>query len=392
MPHTRCPSCHSDRLESLYEVRGVPTHSCLLMETREQAIAYPTGDVTLAFCLGCGFGTNTRFDVSHNDYSTAYEEVQTCSPTFREFSGRLVEHLVRKRGMRDVDVVEIGCGKGEFLKELCEAGGNRGVGIDPSFIPGRGEFDDDGRVRFLPELYSPQRHGGLPADLVVCRHTLEHIHPTADLVRNVRASLSSTDTLVFFELPDQERVYDECAFWDVYYEHCSYFTGGSLARLFLANGFEVIDLWKDYGDQYLLIEARPLAEGKTAGHRIEENLEDMTRRARDFSQRMPGVLEAWRSRFREWAGAGKRTAIWGAGSKGVAFLTSLDVTDEVAFAIDINPRKQGCYMPGSGHAVVAPESLPATPPDVVVRMNEIYRDEVREQLAGMGLHPELLSV
>ena len=44
--------------------------------------------------------------------------------------------------------------------------------------------------------------------------------------------------MVFFELPDTERVLTEAAFWDIYYEHCSYFTPGSLARLFRRTGFE----------------------------------------------------------------------------------------------------------------------------------------------------------
>ena len=49
----------------------------------------------------------------------------------------------------------------------------------------------------------------------------------------------------------------EAAFWDVYYEHCSYFSTGSLARLFRAAKFDLLELGRDYGDQYLLLAARP---------------------------------------------------------------------------------------------------------------------------------------
>ena len=90
--------------------------------------------------------------------------------------------------------------------------------------------------------------------------------------------------------------------------------------------------------------------------------------------------------------AGRRVAIWGAGSKGVAFLTTLGVRSEVAFAVDINPHKHGFFMPGTGHEVVAPERLREAPPDVVVAMNPIYVEEIRRQLAGMGLEPELCAV
>ena len=65
--------------------------------------------------------------------------------------------------------------------------------------------------------------------------------------------------------------------------------------------------------------------------------------------------------------------------------------DYVAAAVDINPHKHHCFMPGTGHEVIAPEALAELRPDLVVVMNEIYVEEIRAQLAGMGLHPELVA-
>ena len=58
---------------------------------------------------------------------------------------------------------------------------------------------------------------------------------------------------MFFELPDVMRELCEGAFWDLYYEHCTYFSCGSLARLFRATGFEVLD--------FVEIQAPPSASG-----------------------------------------------------------------------------------------------------------------------------------
>ena len=49
--------------------------------------------------------------------------------------------------------------------------------------------------------------------------------------------------------------------------------------------------------------------------------------------------------------------IWGAGSKGVAFLSMLGVGDEVDYAVDVNPGKHGMFMPGTGHEIVSPNRL-----------------------------------
>jgi SAM-dependent methyltransferase len=363
------------------------------MESRQQALDYPTGDLALGWCPNCCFASNMLFDVARNEYSTQYEEVQTFSPTFNAFQADLIQRLVEKRGIRHRDVVEIGCGKGEFLLELCERGDNRGVGIDPSFVPGRGDWSSGGRVRFINELYSAERHADIRADAIVCRHTLEHIHPTRELIATVRRTIGDDlDTFVLFEIPDQERVYDERAFWDIYYEHCSYFTQGALERVFLDCGFEVLDSWKDFGGQYLLIEARPLPEGVAPSWAVSERVEDVAAKVRSFAEEVPRVIEQWRERFQSWAAADKRVVIWGAGSKGVAFLTTLGAQEPLQFAVDINPHKHGYFMPGTGHEVVSPEFLRDYHPDVVVVMNEIYLDEIGRQLADMGLSPKLVSV
>lgn len=387
-----CPNCGAHALEEVYEVSGVPTHSCLLMETKAEALDFPTGDVRVAWCESCAFATNTLFDAGMNAYSTKYEEVQTFSPTFNSFQSGLVERLIEKHGIRNKKVVEIGCGKGEFLLELCDRGENEGIGIDPSFVPGRGDWNSAGRCRFINELYSAERHGGIEADAIVCRHTLEHIQPTREFIQTVRASIGDRlDTLVFLEIPDQERVYDERAFWDIYYEHCSYFTQGALERVFLGSGFEIVDSWKGFGDQYLLIEARPLATGQAPVFRVQESLEAMRAKVRDFAADAPRQIDGWRERFSTWHREGKRVVIWGAGSKGVAFLTTLCVGDAVGYAVDINPHKHGYYMPGTGHEVVAPESMQEYRPDVVIVMNEIYTEEIRRQLADLGLEPEIIA-
>ena len=84
--------------------------------------------------------------------------------------------------------------------------------------------------------------------------------------------------------------------------------------------------------------------------------------------------------------------VWGSSSKAVAFLTTLGVGDEVACVTDINPHRQNMFMPGSGHEIVPPKSLPEYPPDNVVIMNPIYREEIRADLDAMGLRPRLYTL
>ncbi len=388
-----CRACGGSRLEVFHEQRGIPVHSCRLVDTREEALAFPRGDLRLAFCAGCGFIANVAYEPGLQDYGVAYEETQGFSPLFREFARRLALRWIERYDLHDRDVLEIGCGKGEFLTLMCELGPNRGVGIDPAFVEERLESEAAGRMRFFPELYS-ERHAGLPADAVVCRHTLEHIAPVAEFLGLIRRTIGDrTGTAVLFDLPDVVRVLREPAFWDVYYEHCSYFSPGSLARLFRRTGFDVLALERDYDDQYVVLEARPNGGEATTALPLEETPVERGEDVRRFSRAFAEATARWEAVLREARGRGRRVAIWGAGSKGVAFLTTLATGGEVAYAVDINPFKQGKFLAGTGHEVLAPEALTGRPPDLVVAMNDVYLGEIRARLDALGLYrTELRSV
>ena len=389
---TICPNCDAPGLDPFYDVSRIPAHSVMLMHTREQAIAYPRGDLRLGFCRACGFITNTLFDVTLNEYSPDFEETQHFSPTFDGWARQLVDRLVRDYDIRGRQVIEIGCGKGEFLALLCEAGGNRGIGIDPGCIPERLQGDAAANVRFIRDLYSEQ-YAHLPADVVCCRHTLEHIQPTRELMQMVRRVIGPRkDTLVFLEVPDMTRVLRERAFWDVYYEHCTYLTAGSLARLFRSTGFEIIELVRDFADQYLWITARPAGGPTTSSLPIEDDLEATAAEVEKYRELAPRDVAAWRDRIRAFAAEGRKPVIWGAGSKAVSLLTTCGLDREVEYLVDVNPHKAGKFLPGTGHAVVEPEFLRQYQPGVVVAMNPVYVGEIRDRLAAVHVAADVIAL
>jgi len=389
--HT-CPNCGHQELLAFYEVRNVPVHSCLMLSSQQEALDFPCGDVVLGFCTSCGFITNVEFDAEKSAYASNYEDQQSFSPTFNKFAMDLASRLVKNYDLHNKDLVEIGCSKGDFLILLCELGNNRGVGIDPSVVPGRVQSEAADRVQFVQEYYSKD-HAKYVGEFICCRHTLEHVHQTYEFVKTVRDSIGDRlNTGVFFEIPDSVRVLKDMAFEDIYYEHCSYFTPGSLARLFRSTGFEVEDVYLAYGDQYLLIEALPTATPSTKVHANEESFEQLVEYVKYFATNIGQKLERWKQYFQKVQEENKRVVVWGSGSKCVAFLTTLGTINSVQYVVDINPYRHGKFIPGVGKEIMSPEFLKEYQPDQIIVMNPIYCDEIQKMLDEMGVKAELLPL
>jgi SAM-dependent methyltransferase len=379
-------------MTDFYEVRDIPVHSVLLMPTRERAESYPRRDLRLGFCQDCGFVSNTVFDPGVHEYSTSCEESQGFSPTFNAFSKSLAKRWVEQYGLEGKSALEIGCGKGEFLAQLVESGMGRGIGIDPAFVPERLDTPVADRLEFIQDLYS-ENYTHLEADVVCCRHTLEHISPTAEFMRMIRNTLGDRkDVTILFELPDVYRVLREPAFWDIYYEHCSYFSTGSLARLFRMTGFDLLELELEYDGQYITLAAKPTDGESLPSFEAEDDLAALIAEVESFPARFANVREDWLSRINGMKGEGKKIVVWGGGSKAVSFLTTLGLDEQISYVVDINPFKHGKFVPGSGHAVRNPDTLEEFRPDCVILMNPVYEEEIRASLAKMGLDPQILPV
>jgi len=390
MKHTHCPNCHHQNIEDFFTIEKAPVHSLVNIDSLEQALSIHRSDISLAFCNNCGFIFNSSFDTTLDYYTQGYEDQQGFSPTFVKFITGITNRFIDRYDMKNKDVIEIGSGKGDFISLISELGDNRGVGIDPAWVPGRTKPNPN--VQFIKEFYSKE-HGKLPADSICCRHTLEHIHATGDFLKTIRDSIGDRkDVVLFFEVPSIVRILKIQAFWDIFYEHCTYMSLGSLARLFRTNGFEVLDMYLEYDDQYLFIEAKPVDGISKKIHSLEESVEELKELTRTFSEKISITLDIWRKRLAEIKAEGLRTVVWGGGSKSVGFLTQFDDLDVIDYVVDINPHMQGNFIPGIGKKYVGPEFLKEYKPEVVIIMNSVYIEEIRKMLNEMGLDPKLIGL
>lgn len=384
---TVCAACERYTLTAFYDGGAVPAHSCVLLPDAGSAGGYPMGRMVLAVCHNCGFVQNVAFDVDLIDYGQDCEESQAFSPAFNQFANGLAKRLVDDLALRGKRVLEVGCGKGDFLALLAEHGDVVGVGIDPGYREGR---QDHPGLSFIVDTFD-ERQTHLTGDLIATRHTLEHVPDVARFTRHLAASMARTPgASLFIEVPDAVRVLRDGAFWDVYHEHCSYFSLGSLGRMMRHAGVPPSALEPAFQDQYLLAWSKPGTD--PAPLAVEEPVDEMVALCTRYAETVDGVIRHWRSTIADAARDGRRPVLWGGGSKAIAFIAALGIDDAIAGVVDINPHKQNKFLAGSGLEVVAPERLREIDPGLVVVMNPIYVEEIGRSIAALGLTPEIDAV
>ena len=359
-----CPVCGGTKRFAFLERDRVPVFQNAPAPTVGMARAMPVGRLQLVLCETCSLIANAAFSNELVAYGADYENDQSYSPVFQSHLDALVDALVRA-GVSGRRVLEAGCGNGSFLVRLCRAGGNTGVGYDPAY---RGPASlSSGSIRFVDDYYRGQPEA---PEVVISRHVIEHVADPLEFLRSLRGAMRAP-ARIFLETPAAEWILDRVVVQDVFYEHCCYFSAASLRFATQLAGFQVERITRLFGGQYLWLEAQALdglvmPESPPAGSLVAS-----ARRFAAEAQRRVGRLEVQMREMRA------PVALWGAGAKGVTLVNLLDPAREwIAGIVDVNPKKQGRFVPGSGHPILAPDAIAERGIRSIVVMNPNYAGEI----------------
>jgi len=376
-----CPVCESNEVSDVFEATNMPANIAILWSTKEEALNCSKGDIRLGFCQTCNLIWNRVFDPTKFEYSEAYDNSLHFSQVYEEYARSQATHLVNTYNLFEKNIVEVGCGKGDFLIMLCEIGKNTGFGFDTSYVPREIDSEVADRITFIKDFYS-EKYANYQGDLICSRYVLEHIDTPMTFLEAVRQSTGKRENVtVYFEVPDVYLILEKMSVWDIIYEHCLYFSPGSLAYIFEKNGFRVNDVTETYGDQFVCIEASPVVDGKN------NQLYDRSGDQAKISPMVEAFNKTYKRRLNTWSRQitlirerKERPIIWGAGAKTVSFLNMLGIDKSIEYVVDINPNKHGKYIAGTGHKIISPEEIREYNPDCVLIMNPMYEEEIRREI------------
>ena len=379
----RCPCCQTS-----FEKRGLfsrdkyPAINNVVYKTEEEARNCSVGSIRLVLCPACNFVFNAVFNENPSIYDENYDNLRIISPTYRNYLEELTSTLSESINKSDT-ILEIGCGQGEFLKGLCLKTGARGSGYDAVY---RGKSKPAANVRFFREYFNPSQSQE-KYDIVILRHVLEHIpQPYLFLKEICDGDVLKPGARLWIEVPDYAWILRKEAFYDITYEHCNYFLRGTLRNLLASLGLKVIKLRSVFQGQYILAEASNSPD-KTNGKN----------RRTSFTSLLDSIdkLSEKRQEYDNIIKNSGNACVWGASGKGVIFLAGLGdrLLRNIKYVIDINPQKQGGFLPVSGKKVNPPEILKQAKGKLLVLiMNGIYKDEIKTELARMCVKARTMVV
>jgi len=389
-----CPVCGSLRSKVFYEVSDVPASCNILWASKDAAINCPKGHLRLAFCLVCTFITNAALEPEKNQYGFLYDNSLFYSPHFQNFAKEMATNLIQRYNLHNKTIVEVGCGKVDFLSLFCELGNNTGLRYNPA--QSQGQTKDQNRTDSTDSIPSFDKlNESLKVDFVFSYHELEHLnYPKSFLIALRQMISNNSHTKFFFAVPNAQKSFEEGDYTDIIYEHVSYFTIPSLYSLFSRCGFNITEIVESENAIFdsIYINATPEKQKQPV---FKLNSQSTASEIKDcinlFSTKSKRIIERHNNRIKRLLNKGKRLIMWGAGARGVTLLNILK-DPRIEYAIDINPRKQGMYVPGTGQKIVEPNFLLKHQPDYIILANPAYENEIRQIISNLEIKTEFILI
>lgn len=305
-----------------------------------------------------------------------YKEViraSAFSEEMRQFRVEQFAHLVNKYSLVGKKVIEVGCGKGEFLQLMKDAGTDA-YGI---------EYSDES-VKFCREqglevdkdyiLYAHDLLKNHPFDCFFILNFFEHLPDLNNTLQALHNNLTE-DGIGFIEVPNFDMILRENLFSEFINDHLYYFTEDTLRAVLSRNGFEIIEskqVWHDYIISMVVKKKQSLNLSPFKAHQ----------------EKVTKELQGYISRYEKGS-----VAIYGAGHQALAMIALANIGDSIKYVLDDAPFKQGKYTPATHVPIVSPEALQTDPPQAIIIMAASYSYEVARKLkkANLGINLSILQ-
>jgi SAM-dependent methyltransferase len=341
-------------------------------------------------CARCYLVQLEEFETPKDIFSD-YAYFSSYSTSWLDHSRRYAEQMIERFALDGASrVVELASNDGYLLQYFHERHISV-LGIEPA-----ANVAEVAELKGIPTLVeffgrdtATSLAGDSSADLLLGNNVLAHVPDLNDFVAGMKILLKPGGVITM-EFPHLMRLIEDNQWDTIYHEHFSYFSFLTVRRVFEAHGLRLFDVeelpthggsLRIYGchaedptkpDSAAVVE---LSEReREAGYERTDTYLDYGRRVEQNKRQILRFLIELKER-------GLRIAGYGAPAKGNTLLNYCGVgRDFIDYTCDLNPHKQGHFLPGSHIPIRPPDALREDKPDVVLILPWNLKDEIIEQL------------
>lgn len=396
MPASQCQGCGALLTTTLVDLGMQPLANSYLTPV-QASLPEPVFPLHVRVCEQCLLVQVDRVTPPETIFNETYAYFSSFSDSWLDHCRQYAADMIGRFDLgTESQVVEIASNDGYLLQYFAEQG-IPVLGIEPA-----GNVAAAARAKGIPteekffgrDTATELAERGLSADLMAAKNVMAHVPDIHDFVAGIPILLKR-DGVFTVEFPHLLNLIREVQFDTIYHEHFTYLSLLAVKRIFEQHGLAVFDATEQptHGGSLRVFACR-----SGAAHAVTDNVEYVLQKERDFGlDRGEGyrgfedrvkAVRAGLLHFLEDARAnGKTVVAYGAAAKGNTLLNYCGVdSEQIAFAVDRNPAKQGTLLPGSHIPVKAPEALTDFTPDYVLILPWNLRDEIIGQLASVRDH------
>lgn len=338
----KCPVCLSNSFKTLIDFGKVPRSDFFLSNPEEK---FSEISLCFEFCENCALIRRKEFEEAEADYT---EVSRATSRQLPVYAPEIINSLV-KRANKDGFVIEVGANDGTFLDVLKKNSFDNLLGIEPSIAcseiaKSKGHKIETVHLNKEESLKIKERYG--KAEVVICRHVLEHVSEPFELLVSIR-NLLKDNGILLIEVPNSLQIINHLYGHELWEEHLHHFSPENLKMIVQRAGFKVEkSLIVSHLDSSNIV---LWATKKELGIELEEEIKNKnSNQEKDveacfmFPERWKDFCESLRLKIKNSA---KPIVAIGASHPQTDFLIFTGIGDFADFLIDDDKNKAGKYAP-----------------------------------------------
>lgn len=387
----KCRHCNSELNITLIDLGSAPPSNAYLTE---QTLRAPEKwfPLRVLVCTNCWLVQTEDYAGAEELFSPDYAYFSSYSKIWLDHAKKYAYEMVNRFKLdKSSQVVEIAANDGYLLQYFKELN-IPNLGVEPT--AGTAAAARAKGIRIVEDFFCTRLakklvEQGLQADLMAANNVLAHVPDINDFV-HAFALLLKAKGVATFEFPHLLRLIAEKQFDTMYHEHFSYLSLTHVVQIFKSNGLEVFDVeeMETHGGS-LRVFAQKLG---SAAHPVSERVSVLLNKEvaagmtnaeyyAGFQAKTNLVKNELLAFLLEATRAGKKVIAYGAAAKGNTLMNYAGIRPNlIPYVVDLNPAKQGKYMPGSRIPIVDESILRAEKPDYVLILPWNIRAEVMVQL------------